>query len=143
MWGVAGVLGIVLTPSVVGCSSISSSDMATAVSEVVATSAPNSKEALEARAHRMNTLASQGDAAAAYQFYSQRCKDIIGGLDGYQTALNEWLKSHTPQYSGVTVRVSGSSAQVVSVDSDPKAPASSMAPRTWMFTDDAWHFDNC
>jgi hypothetical protein len=142
MWRVVGVVGIVVMPSVAGCSSISSSDVATAVSKVVATSAPNSKEALEARAHRMDTLASQGDAAAAYLFYSQRCEDIIGGLDGYQTALTEWLKSHTPQYSGVIVRVSGSSAQVVSVDSDPKARGS-MEPRAWTFTDGAWHFDNC
>jgi len=143
MWRDAGVVGMVLMPSVVGCSSISSSDMATAVSKVVTTSAPHSKEALEARAHRMDTLASQGDAAAAFQFYSQRCKDIIGGLDAYRTALTEWLTSHTPRYAGVTVRVSGSSAQVVSVDSDPNAPASSMAPRTWTFIDGAWHFDNC
>jgi hypothetical protein len=104
---------------------------------------PNSKEALEIRAHGLDVVASQGDAAAAYKFYSQRCKNKLGDLDSYKAFLNEWLKGRNPQYSGVTVKVNGSSAQVVSIDNDPNTPSSSMDPRTWTFIDGAWQFDNC
>jgi hypothetical protein len=40
----------------------------------------NSKEALESAAHQLDLLASQGDASAAYEFYSQRCKNDFGDL---------------------------------------------------------------
>ena len=108
-----------------------------------ATLAPNSKEELEARAHELDLLASQRNATAAYEFYSQRCKNIIGNLDSYKAFLDKWLKGRDPQYSGVTVKVNGSSAQVVSIDNDPGTPASSMNPRTWTFIDDILQFDNC
>lgn len=104
---------------------------------------PNSREALEVRAHQLDVLASQGDAAAAYEFYSQRCKMTLGDLDSYKAFLNQWLKGRNPQYSGVTVKVNGSSAQVVSIDNDPNTPASSMDPRIWTFIDGTWQFDNC
>ena len=137
----------VVSSSVAGCSSStegsSASPAAGTGSPVSATPAPNSKEALEARAHELDVLASRGDAEAAYEFYSQRCKNIIGNLDSYKAFMTEWLKGRNPQYGGVTVKVNGSSAQVVSVDNDPKAPASSMEPRTWTFIDGVWQFDNC
>jgi serine/threonine-protein kinase len=105
--------------------------------------APNSKEALEIKAHELDIVASQGDAAAAYEFYSRRCKDTIGDLDSYKAFLVAWREGRKPQYSGVTVKVNGSSAQVVSIDNDPNAPASTMNPRTWTFIDGSWQFDNC
>jgi hypothetical protein len=37
--------------------------------------------------------------------------------------LAVWLEGRNPQYSGVTVKVNGSSGQVVSIDNDPNAPA--------------------
>ena len=118
---------------------------ATAPQEITTTPPPpNSKEDLETRAHQLDLLASQGDAAAAYNFYSQRCKNIIGDLDSYKAVLTEWLKGRSPQYSNaVTAKVNGSSAQVVSIDGDPNAPASAMTPRTWTFIDGQWQFDNC
>ena len=118
---------------------------ATAPQEITATPPPpNSKETLETRAHQLDLLASQGDAAAAYNFYSQRCKNIIGDLDSYKAVLTEWLRGRSPQYSNnVTAKVNGSSAQVVSIDSDPNAPANAMTPRTWTFIDGQWQFDNC
>lgn len=139
-----GLLIVVCSAS--GCSSSGSEGGSQSSAAPTATStapAPNSKEALEARAHQLDVLASQGDAAAAYEFYSQRCKNIIGNLDAYKAFLTEWLKGRNPQYGGVTVKVNGSSAQVVSVDNDPNAPASSMQPRTWTFIDGQWQFDNC
>lgn len=104
---------------------------------------PNSKEALEIRAHQLDILATQGNAAEAYTFYSQRCKNTIGDLSAYKAVLNQWLDGREPRYSGVAVSIKGSSAQVVSIDNDPDAPVSSMDPRTWTFIDGAWQFDNC
>ncbi|BBX27428.1 hypothetical protein MALV_25530 [Mycolicibacterium alvei] len=116
---------------------------AESTNSVTTAAVPNSKEALEIRAHQLDVFASRGNAAAAYEFYSQRCKQTLGDLDSYNAFLNEWLKGRKPQYAGVTVKVNGSSAQVVSIDNDPNTPASSMNPRTWTFIDGAWQFDNC
>jgi len=128
-----------------GCGSTTKTATETAAEKPSAAAAPaaNSKEALEIRAHQLDVLASQGDANAAYQFYSQRCKNIFGNLDSYKAFLTEWLKGRNPQYSGVTVKVNGSSGQVVSIDNDPNSPPSSMDPRTWTFIDGEWQFDNC
>lgn len=131
-----------------GLSGCSSTDSATAEAPSAApatssTPAPNSKEVLEARAQRLDQLASRGEAAAAWEFYSQRCKNVIGSLDSYKIFLEQWRKGRNFQYGGVTVKVNGSSAQVVTVDNDPNAPASSMQPRTWTFIDGQWQFDNC
>ena len=105
--------------------------------------APNSKEALEARARELDLLVTKGDAESAYQFYSQRCKNIIGGLDAYTMFLEQRRNDRNPQFGGITVKVNGSSAQVVTVDNDPNAPVDSMQPRTWTFIDNTWQFDNC
>ncbi len=128
-----------------GCGSTTKTATETAVEKPSATAAPaaNSKEALEIRAHQLDVLASQGDANAAYRFYSRRCKNIIGNLDSYKAFLTEWLKGRNPQYLDVTVKVNGSSGQVVSIDNDPNYPPSSMDPRTWTFIDGEWQFDNC
>ncbi len=104
---------------------------------------PNSKEALEIRAHELDVLASRGDAQAAYAYYSQRCKNEIGELASYEAFLKEWLKGRNPQYSETTARVDGASGRVVSIDNDPNAPASALDPRTWTFIDGRWMFDNC
>lgn len=141
------ICAVLVTGSMVGCSAGSTPSPASsspAAAPVTSTTpAPNSKEALETRAHQLDLLASQGDAEPAYAYYSQRCKNIIGNLDAYKMFLTEWRKGRNPQYGGVTVKVNGSSAQVVSVDNDPNAPASSMQPRTWTFIDGQWQFDNC
>jgi serine/threonine protein kinase, bacterial len=109
----------------------------------VSAAAANSKEALEAAAHQLDVLASQGKAADAYEFYSQRCKNIIGDLDSYRAELDVFFEGRNPQYSSATAKVNGSSGQVVSIDDDPSAPASAMNPRTWTFIDGRWQFDNC
>ena len=144
----AMICAFLLLGGLSGCSS--SSDSTTKASEppspapaTISTPAPNSKEVLEARAQQLDQLASQGEAAAAWEFYSQRCKNIIGNLDSYGIFLEQWRKGRNFQYGGVTVKVNGSSAQVVTVDNDPNAPASSMQPRTWTFIDGQWQFDNC
>lgn len=137
---------LTLAGGIAGCTSAApDKTTATTAPQVTAatTPVPNSKEALETRAHQLDVLASKGDAASAYEFYSQRCKNIIGNLDRYKAFLSEWLKGRSPQYSGVTVKVNGSSGQVVSIDNDPNSPASSMQPRTWTFIDGEWQFDNC
>lgn len=133
-----------------GLSSCSSTDSATTIeapaaspATTTAAPAPNSKEPLEARAQQLDQLASKGEAAAAWEFYSQRCKNIIGSLDSYKLFLDQWREGRNFQYGGVTVKVNGSSAQVVTVDNDPNAPASSMEPRTWTFIAGQWQFDNC
>jgi serine/threonine protein kinase, bacterial len=135
---------IALATVVAGCSPTQPADVsASVISSQVAAVAPNSKEALEQAAHQLDVLASQAQAAEAYEFYSQRCKGIIGDLDSYKSFLAVWLEGRNPQYSGVTVKVNDSSGQVVSIDNDPNAPATSMDPRTWTFIDGRWQFDNC
>jgi serine/threonine protein kinase, bacterial len=144
--------GVILVGSVAACSPVEqgagdehAAGRATTTAVVPATPqiAANSKEALESAAHQLDLLASQRNASAAYEFYSQRCKNIIGDVDSYRTFLAAWLDGRSPQYSGVTVKVNGSSGQVVSIDDDRNAPASSMNPRTWTFIDGRWQFDNC
>ena len=134
-----------LAGGAVGCSpsDAGSANATIAASATTTVAAPNSKEALESAAHQLDLLASQGNASAAYEFYSQRCKNIIGDVESYKAFLAAWLEGRKPQYSGVTVRVNGSSGQVVSIDDDPNAPASAMNPRTWTFIDGRWQFDNC
>lgn len=105
--------------------------------------APNSKEALEAAAHRLDMLAAQGDAAGAYALYSQRCKLIIGNLEDFRSILEIFFKDRNPKYVSATANINGSHGQVVSIDEDPSAPADSMNPRTWTFIDGRWQFDNC
>lgn len=142
------ICAVLLTVGLNGCSSPESAtkaedDPAAASAATTTTPPPNSKEALEARAQQLDQLASQGAAAEAWEFYSQRCKNIIGNLESYKLFLDQWRKGRNFQYGGVTVKVNGSSAQVVTVDNDPNAPASSMDPRTWTFIDGQWQFDNC
>ncbi len=140
------ICAFLLVGGVSGCSSTDSAtktETPAAAPATTTTPAPNSKEALEERAHQLDLLATKGDAVAAWEFYSQRCKNIIGNLDSYKLFLDQWRKGRNPQYGGVTVKINGSSAQVVSVDNDPNAPASSMQPRTWTFIDGQWQFDNC
>ena len=84
---------IALATVVAGCSPTQPADVSANVtsSEVaasqVAAVAPNSKEALEQEAHQLDVLASQAQAAEAYEYYSQRCKGIIGDLDSYKSFL--------------------------------------------------------
>ncbi len=140
------ICAFLLVGGVSGCSSTDSAtktETPAAAPATTTTPAPNSKEALEERAHQLDLLATKGDAVAAWEFYSQRCKNIIGNLDSYKIFMDQWREGRNPQYGGVTVKVNGSSAQVVSVDNDPNAPASSMDPRTWTFIDGQWQFDNC
>jgi serine/threonine protein kinase, bacterial len=66
---------------------------------------------------------------------------IIGDVDSYKLFLEAFFDGRNPQYSDVTVRVNGSSGQVVSIDNDPNA-RSAMNPRTWTFIDGRWQFDN-
>ncbi|WP_200171098.1 hypothetical protein [Tomitella cavernea] len=101
------------------------------------------EEELIRSAEDLDHLAADGEAEAAWAYYSQRCKDLIGGLSSYRALLNHIFKDRTPEYGGVTVRIDGSSAQVVTVDNSPTAPAGSMDPRTWTYIDGRWQFDNC
>lgn len=131
------VIGICAGP-IAGCSADSSTPAA-----LPSRTAPNSAEALQDVAHRLDVLASTGQTEAAWDLYSQRCKNQIGDLGAYRAALAVFFEGRNPQYESATARVNGSSGQVVSVDKDPSAPASSMAPRTWTFIDGRWQFDNC
>ena len=87
--------------------------------------------------------ASRREDAKAWAHDSQRCKDKIGGLESYSNMLDVFFAGRTPQYVSANAKVSSSSAQVVSMDKDPSAPAAAMQPRTWTFIDGRWQFDNC
>lgn len=104
---------------------------------------PRSKEALAAAGHRLDVLAATRQDAQAWEFYSARCQAEIGNLSRYSAVLDEFFRGRTPNYESATAIVNGSSGKVISVDSDPSAPASASLPRTWTFIDDRWQFDNC
>lgn len=116
---------------------------AIAVSGCAASAAESPKDSLERTAHQLDVLAANREDAKAWEFYSQRCKDDIGDVSTYSYLLDEFFRGRSPKFVSATARVNGSSGQVVSVDTDPSAPASSMLPRTWTFIDGKWQFDNC
>ncbi|TQC41781.1 hypothetical protein EEB14_52695 [Rhodococcus sp. WS4] len=130
--------------SVSACSS-SAGDSPPVTAPVSATPAvaADQKTALRDSAEQLDKLAASGDAEAAYEFYSQRCKGKIGTIDTYKILLDLHYKDRDPQPTDWTVKVNGSSGQVVTVDADPNAPADAMNPRTWTYIDGRWQFDNC
>jgi hypothetical protein len=98
---------------------------------------------LRAAAEELDRTATARDLETAWSFYSQRCKNDIGSVEAFGHLLDAFYDGRTPNYTDWTVRVNGSSGQVVTVDSDPSAPPSAMNPRTWTFIDGRWQFDNC
>jgi outer membrane murein-binding lipoprotein Lpp len=131
----ATVAALAAAGTLVSCSS-ATNDASTAPSPLN----PQSKEALERSAHELDVRAARREDARAWEYYSQRCKDQIGSLENYSTVLDEFFKGRAPQFGGVTANVRGSSAQVVSIDKDPNAPASAILPRTWTFIDDVFEW---
>lgn len=113
------------------------------IATTTTTPEPRSKEALAAAGHRLDVLAATRQDAQAWEFYSARCQAEIGDLTRYSAVLDEFFRGRTPNYESATAIVNGSSGKVISVDSDPSAPASASLPRTWTFIDDRWQFDNC
>lgn len=101
------------------------------------------EDQLRAAAEALDRSATARDDETAWSFYSQRCKNEIGSIEVYGQILDAFYAGRTPNYTDWTVRVNGSSGQVVTVDSDPSAPASAMNPRTWTFIDGRWQFDSC
>ncbi|MCB8909407.1 hypothetical protein KUG88_04565 [Rhodococcus rhodochrous] len=83
------------------------------------------------------------NAEAAWATYSQRCKDIFGSPEVFEMMLEANYQDRNPDIREVTVKVNGSSGQVVTVDEDPAATADSMKPRTWTFIDGRWQYDSC
>jgi serine/threonine-protein kinase len=130
---VFGLLALPLTAGLVACSG----------GTPAASQIQPSREAVERSAHELDVLASNRQDSKAWEFYSQRCKNIIGSLENYSRELDLFFRGRSPHYESATARVNGSSAQVVSIDNDPSAPASAMQPRTWTFIDGRWQFDNC
>ncbi|MGF7124536.1 hypothetical protein [Rhodococcus sp. BE178] len=94
-------------------------------------------------AEALDLAAAAKDADTAWDFYSQRCQAEIGDVESYRRLLDAFYAGREPRPTSWTVRVIGSSGQVVTVDADPNAPAHAMEPRTWTLIDDRWQFDNC
>jgi serine/threonine-protein kinase len=140
-----------VTAALTGCSPPESGDVATTATPAsgsagVATTTtpdPRSKEALESAGHRLDVLAATRQDAQAWEYYSPRCQAEIGNLTQFSAVLDEFFRGRTPNYESATAIVNGSSGKVISVDSDPSAPASASLPRTWTFIDGRWQFDNC
>lgn len=140
------ILGLAVIPLALAACSSESSDSTTATTAKTTTAVradAKSEDALKTRAHDLDVAAAQRQDEKAWGYYSQRCQAQIGDLHTYSIMLNEFFRGRNPDYTGVTVKVNGSSAQVVSTDNDPAAPASGMYPRTWTFIDGQWMFDNC
>ncbi|GAB4584459.1 hypothetical protein [Nocardia sp. IFM 10818] len=145
-----GAIAASLLFGVIGCSEDSEATP-TPVGQTVsaqptttkATPDPKSEEVLKQRADTFNGLTVAKDWDGLWNFYSQRCQAKAGNVDTLRSMAEIALAGRTPQPNPVTVRISGSAAQVVTVDNDPNAPADSMKPRTWTFIDGAWMFDNC
>jgi len=139
------------TVALAGCSPSDRADVATTAAPAsesanVATTKtpdPRSKEALESAGHRLDVLAATRQDAQAWEYYSARCQAEIGNLTQYSAVLDEFFRGRAPNYVSATAIVNGSSGKVISVDTDPSAPASASLPRTWTFIDGRWQFDNC
>lgn len=116
---------------------------ATTVQPAVAVDEASPEEQLRAAAKELELGIVGGDAATAWKHYSQRCRNIIGGLDAYESLMEIYYQGREPKPTDWVVKVNGSSGQVVTVDADPGAPASALNPRTWTFIDGRWQFDNC
>lgn len=134
----AGVLALV---GLVGCSSENSPEPQPATAASVA--ATPGADALRRSAEQLDRLASKRDDAGAWDYYSQRCKAKVGSLASYSAVLDLHYSGRTPNYTDWKVTVDGSHGEVVTIDSDPSAPPSSFAPRTWTLIDNRWQFDNC
>lgn len=153
----AGVMAATAAVIVAGCSNgadadpspagrgaaVSAENSSQTVTAPTGPAAPSRGDRLIAAATDLNHRAANGDYRKAWQYYSQRCKNIIGGLESYGYQMDYLFKDRDPEWAGVTVRINGSSAQVVSVDKSATAPAGAMDPRTWTFIDGRWQFDNC
>lgn len=106
--------------------------------------APTPEDEVRVAAEGLSAALEANDATGAWGYYSQRCKALMGdSVEQYRAMMDIQYSDRNPQVESHTVRVNGSSAQVVTVDPDPAAPADSMNPRTWTFIDDRWQFDNC
>ncbi|MGX1811460.1 hypothetical protein ACWIGI_37535 [Nocardia sp. NPDC055321] len=143
---VAGVAALAL----VGCSSqepapspAPSSQAVTSSAAVKPSAAAADSASLRDAAEKLDRAASARDVATAWSFYSQRCKNELVSQEAYGHMLDLFYAGRNPAYTDWVVKVDGSSGQVVTVDSDPNAPASAMAPRTWTVIDGRWQFDNC
>lgn len=100
-------------------------------------------QALEHASELLNDRILAGDADGAWKHYSKRCRDIIGSIEIYKMMLDVKYSERQPEIVDRTVKVEGSSGQVVSLDADPNAPSWSAKPRTWTYIDDRWQYDNC
>ena len=154
---VSGAGMVTMLVALSACSSEGAQEDSAATSSSASTSAPastpppappaasteSSEDQLRAAAEALDRSATARDDETAWSFYSQRCKNEIGSIEAYGQVLDAFYAVRTPNYTDWTVRVNGSSGQVVTVDADPSAPASAMNPRTWTFIDGRWQFDNC
>lgn len=140
-----GVVGVAVTAA--GVAACGTGEDYSRPGEVVpvgqATRTLTKTEALERASELLNDRVVEGDADGAWEYYSKRCQDIIGGVEIYKMMLNVKYAERKPHIADRTVEVDGSSGQVVSMDTDPSAPAWSVKPRTWTYIDDRWQFDNC
>lgn len=123
-----GAIAAGLLFGVIGCSESSeasptqaSQSPAAQVSTSKAISDPKSEEALKRRANDFNTLTVAKNWDGAWAFYSQRCQAKVESADSLKSLAEIAMKGRNQQLdpNGVTVRVTGSSAQVVTVDNDP------------------------
>ena len=141
-WSVVGAAVAVLSVTACSSSAGDSPQVTVAASATPAVTA-DQKTALRDSAAQLDTLAASGNAEAAYEFYSQRCKGMIGTVDTYKILLDLHYKDRNPQPMDWAVKINGSSGQVVTVDADPNAPTDAMNPRTWTYIDGRRQFDNC
>ena len=136
---------VACSPSTVESTQDAQASTVRSVPEVLdpATTQTDPASELRRAAEQLDRSATARDLETAWSFYSQRCKNEIGSIEAYGAVLDSFYRGRTPNYTDWTVRVNGSSGQVVTIDSDPSAPASAMNPRTWTFIDGRWQFDNC
>ncbi|WP_280350369.1 hypothetical protein [Nocardia abscessus] len=135
--GVLAVLGLV------GCSEESTTAQTAPETTTQAAVDGPTEAGLRQAADSLNAAITRRDAATAWGHYSQRCQSLVGSQRVYEIMLENEYKGRNPSSTVAKVTVNGASGQVVSVDSDPAAPASSSAARTWTFISGKWQFDAC
>lgn len=134
-------VGIVVA-GLAGCSNDEPKEVKPVSTAAQPAAAPGADE-LKKSAEQLDRAASSRNDSAAWGFYSKRCQQRIGDLTAYSAVLDLHYNGRTPNYTDWRVTVAGSHGEVVTIDSDPSAPANSFTPRTWTFIDGHWQFDNC
>lgn len=109
-----------------------------------ATAAPVSLEDAQKAASTMLNAFATGDYKTAYSMRTKRCNDLMSFDDYVATAQREYggkdLLADNPKFAAIGG--SGGTKVLITTIYEHQDP-STATPRTWVYQDGRWQFDNC